>query len=313
MAGRLKQPDCNGRDCTDGCGPEIGTITCVSRQGSGSLLGYSKFQNYSSGDWNLRKSLKTHHSFDPAHYEKDEGYSDGACAVFFALLGYWSILNPSTELDFDGAHLSDAELGGTHCGATGGGYVAPTWLTEPGGFHSFGNDSTSGPNTVVDDFTQVKHHVISGAVGCFSGSGCTGHVRWKNKNGSTTDETIALSKPYPVLEALARGTSTLAALCRTRAGTIGADGAGNPYPVSISSSTAVRASIPITGLTVSTDYIVTVKINRYTAGGGSYVDFVYDTIEFTAGATTEDIEYDVPENTDYDYEINTSYKDIAAA
>jgi hypothetical protein len=59
--------------------------------------------------------------------------------------------------------------------------------------------------------------------------------------------------------------------------------------------------------------VVTVKINRYTAGGGSYVDFVYDTIEFTSSGTTEDIEYDVPVNTDYDYEIDTSYRDIAAA
>lgn len=81
----------------------------------------------------------------------------------------------------------------------------------------------------------------------------------------------------------------------------------------MSATRAVTATIPITGLTNAADYVVTVRINRYTAGGGSYIDFVYDTIEFTASGTTEDIDYEVPVNTDYDYEIDTSYKAIAAA
>lgn len=101
--------------------------------------------------------------------------------------------------------------------------------------------------------------------------------------------------------------------CKTTYGAAGTTTAGVSTQISITGPRSVVATIPCSGLTNGTDYVVTVKINRYTSGGGSYVDFIYDTIEFTAGADTEDIEYDVPVNTDYDYEIDTSYKDIAAA
>jgi hypothetical protein len=48
---------------------------------------------------------------------------------------------------------------------------------------------------------------------------------------------------------------------------------------------------------------VTVEIDRYTAGGGSYVDTITDDITFTASGTTEDIDYDVEVNTTYDFEF----------
>ena len=66
---------------------------------------------------------------------------------------------------------------------------------------------------------------------------------------------------------------------------------------------SVVATIPLSGLTVGVDYTVTIALDRYTAGGGAYVDSITDEVTFTAGATTEDLEYDVPVNTDYDYEI----------
>jgi hypothetical protein len=112
--------------------------------------------------------------------------------------------------------------------------------------------------------------------------------------------------------ALARGGVATGSNCRTTSGSIGTTSVLSTTAIFVTGPRSVVATIPITGLTNGVDYIVTVKINRYTAGGGSYVDYIYDTIEFTAGATSEDIEYDVPVNTDYDYEIDTSYKDIAA-
>lgn len=55
MAGRLKQPDCGGRDCTDDCS-DGGAITwdCESKEGSRTCYGFSKFTNPNAGDVNRR-------------------------------------------------------------------------------------------------------------------------------------------------------------------------------------------------------------------------------------------------------------------
>jgi hypothetical protein len=53
---------------------------------------------------------------------------------------------------------------------------------------------------------------------------------------------------------------------------------------------------------------------RYVAGGGAYVDTgLTDEVTFTASGATEDIEYHVPVNTDYDYEVDAANVTIAVA
>lgn len=175
--------------------------------------------------------------------------------------------------------------------------------------------------SLLDDWTVQMTSPGAGPVSCLllgsSGYRCCtddGQVGVTRLGTYPARETLCYATSFDtVAAALERGGVGTGSSCRTTTGTIGTTSARSTTALAVTGPRSVVATIPITGLTASTDYIVTVKINRYTAGGGSYVDFVYDTIEFTAGGTTEDIEYDVPVNTDYDYEIDTSYEDIAAA
>jgi hypothetical protein len=55
---------------------------------------------------------------------------------------------------------------------------------------------------------------------------------------------------------------------------------------------------------IGESYELDILVNRYTAGGGSLVDQITVTVAFTAEATSENYVYDVPVNTDYDYEFD---------
>jgi hypothetical protein len=112
--------------------------------------------------------------------------------------------------------------------------------------------------------------------------------------------------PDTVSAALARGTSTPGTLCKTQKGTIGSTSRGAKGTLSISNATAVVATLSCSGLVSGCNYEVTITLKRYTAGGGGYVDSITDTIAFTASGATEDIDYDVPVNTDYDYEMSAA-------
>lgn len=116
-----------------------------------------------------------------------------------------------------------------------------------------------------------------------------------------------------VAAALTRGSPSTGSLCKTTAGSIGSTSRGSEGNLSVTATTSVTATIPCSDLTAAVAYTVTVNLNRYTAGGGSFVDTIQDTIEFVATGTTENIEYEVPVNTDYDYEIQTGTATVALA
>lgn len=59
----------------------------------------------------------------------------------------------------------------------------------------------------------------------------------------------------------------------------------------------------MTGLTAAVAYTITANINRYTAGGGAFHSTVQVEIDFTADASSDSVDYEVPVNTDFDYEF----------
>jgi hypothetical protein len=299
-----------GTGCPQSCGggtPEIGTITCVSRQGNGSLGGYRKFANNNAGDANLRRFTRLSYDFGAIitqyRYSGGTPCSGSSCANSIAGARP-TLIDPATAsvtqvgqyTGCGGVPPSCACNDLNYSGGTGYPYVSSPFPYE--GFS---------PQVDVHDYA-LEFTSNYGGASCFLSS----FVYYSRPSTSGLKAWFRLDLPDTVDAALDRGSPTVASDCKTTAAAVGSSTA---YigTTTVTSARSVVATIPIVGLTPSTDYIVTVKINRYTAGGGSYVDFIYDTIEFTAGATDEDITYDVPVNTDYDYEIDTSYKDIAAA
>jgi hypothetical protein len=320
MAGRLKQPDCNGRDCTDGCdGPTIGTITCVSRQGNGTLCGWSKFQNQNSGDLNGRK-MRCRSLIGNSIIHKHDSPADRFGCSFDRYCGTeWAIDKCFTGCTRPSATSSVTELcnGASEMCSSGSDFFAGCDVCSGSCSGSWDPADSVADYSAGIQLTQTDYsRIYAGDDQCHSFVYEGDSLTYK-ASGSAE---IKLRTPDTVSAALIRGgIFSEGTACRTGIASVGtatasanvwATGSGS---LSLTGASAVTATIPITGLTNGTAYTVTVKINRYTAGGGSYVDFVYDTIEFTAGASTEDIEYDLPVNTDYDYEIDTSYKDIAAA
>lgn len=108
----------------------------------------------------------------------------------------------------------------------------------------------------------------------------------------------------------------MGSLCKTTAGSIGsATACPNSLcddALSITGTTTVTVTIPLTGLTIGADYEIDIILNRYTAGGGAFVDTITDTVAFTAGAAAEDLTYEVPVNTDYDYEFDSAENLVSA-
>jgi hypothetical protein len=73
----------------------------------------------------------------------------------------------------------------------------------------------------------------------------------------------------------------------------------------------VRATLTCTGLTDATAYEITVDLDRYTSDTSTLIDTIQVVIPFTSAGTLDDIEYDLPIDSTYDYEITGAT--IAAA
>lgn len=313
------------------CGPTIGTITCVSRQGNGYLRGASKFQSFNSGDWNGRKFTRVDMAptvesvVKHSRYDYPGGATSTTCPdssigtwsyhAFDGAVGLWNV---SANVLASGWNIKRYSL----CVSERTTLVSNGFVSNPTGGADgfFPRGPFAASPVVISD--NVRRYGPSNAaalgscitINCLGDSGTVFDFRALAEQTNDIYIYQTLSVPDTVSAALARGSPTVASNCRTTGGSsISSTSGGSTGQITITGPRSVVATIPISGLTASTAYILTVKINRYVAGGGSYVDFVYDTIEFTAGATEEEIEYDVPVNTDYDYEIDTSYKDIAAA
>lgn len=278
---------CCGGTCT------VGTITCVSREGSGNLRGFSRYQNFNSGDWNTRKALDELRSgtFSITYYSDDnctnlEELPCSTSQTWTAATG--SSINPATNT-LTGS-TNDYAFGclgpEPDCGCEESSESGQADGTYIGGVIAFG-----GVTVVSDDVATYA-----------TCSGCDIYEETASINcaGSFTH---TRSNFDTVHDALGRGSPTVGTNCKTTAGTIGTTSAGSATQLSITGTRSVRATIPLSGLTIGVDYTVTIEIDRYGAGGGSYVDTITEDITFTAASTSESIEYDVPVNTDYDYEF----------
>lgn len=301
-------PCCGSSACT------VGTITCVSLEGDGSISGWSKWQNYNSGDWNQRKFTRSTLSFDAASWRCSTLWNDSAtCATapcntrdeqFVEKVALW---DPATST------VSQYQVRrSTSCGTDTDANITPH--TQSGAalvcniFLALGTYSSRVSSYPSDTVLRYVHSSpspttctsTSSSVSCCN----TGTRRYTGPTTSSITSEDSFDLPDTVSAALARGTPTSGTNCRTQAGSIGTVFVGGGSgAVSITGTRAVVATIPLSGLTNGVDYTVTAEIDRYTAGGGSYVDTITDEITFTASGTTEDLEYDVPIDTDYDYEI----------
>jgi hypothetical protein len=169
----------------------------------------------------------------------------------------------------------------------------------------FGSCTSGAASDVVISDTIKERTYPFDADSCFgpSGDNC-GEGRAKAQLQSSLTYSVVETVPDTVAAALARGTSVGGSLCKTTAVSIGSTSAESSTQIAIV-STSVVATIPLTGLTIGADYSIDILVNRYTAGGGAFVDQITVTVAFTASATSENYDYDVPVNTDYDYEFDS--------
>lgn len=312
-------------NCTPCCqpsaggGPLIGTPTCASRTGSGNLRGWSKFQNHNSGDWNTRKHTRVDYAISPSNPLAQAYYYLGvgsACAGSPNIWTYLRLLTASATWDV----ASNARVGSvTSC--TGNACDGDAGSSTAG--HPFSNLSAPGSTStgaVSDTAHRTTYNFGFGSCAGFKTTclaACPNVVTAQcSAIGSElvqTNQTDSfLSIPDTVEAALARGTSSTGTLCKTTAGTIGSTSAGSATQIAISGTTSVKVTIPLSLLTVAQDYEMDIVLNRYTAGGGAFVNTITVTVAFTAGATSENLVYDVPVNTDFDYEFDHA-ENLAAA
>lgn len=310
MPGYLKQP-CN----TPGCGPcgsgsggggepSLGTATCESRSGSGSLRGWSKFQNHNSGDWNGRKSTQAEYALSPNPYQPFELFSSVDCSgAVFGLGGGDLEQLTTTPVTWDVSSNTQVGVGDFQdraCSFTQSSDVSPPNL--PGS----GLTSSSTSDSVLDDYSKRRTYTDPGSPTCGSAGGACSPAVTKQRYGATATCDLLLSVPDTVDAALARGTSSTGSLCRTTAGTIGSTTAGSNAGISVSGTTSVKVTIEVLGLTGNTAYSFDIIVNRYTAGGGAFVDDMVVSVSFVTGPaeTMVNYEYHVPVNTDFDYEYD---------
>lgn len=292
--------------CPQGCGgPAIGTPTCASRTGSGNLCGISKFANPNTGDWNLRKYTRSDTTGQMSVCAADgpescpdivdwntSGIRLDSCSKVFDV----------SDCSSDSTTEAVKFLGSGDCGANTEEEPCSSACGEPNpaGCHGFGLGSTDFNAATSSSATETTRST-SGDDGCaFYNSGTTDPIGEYKAIGTIT---TTLSLPDSVTAALVRGSSTSGALCKTTAGTIGSTSAGATGTLAITGTTSVQVTIPLTGLTVALAYTITADINRYTAGGGAFVDTVQVEIDFTADGASDTVDYGVPVNTDFDYEF----------
>lgn len=296
---RVALPTVSQRGGTGGGGgPTIdGTGYCTSRTGSGTLCGWSKYDNWNAGDWNFRKLRRF----------RITGTARSCCGEFEQCTGarYSEFTTYNTDRSFSGCSVSTADCsvsvggGNAGCGAeTDFGtdsaqcYDATQmfWVIGQGGNEC---DALANVSSVFSDFARVN-----------SGDGICYTDGFSTENSGTVYQ--ELSEPDSVAAALERGTSTTGSGCKTTAGSIASTTIASRSSIAISGTTSVTRTEPLSGLTPGADYQIDFLVNRYTAGGGSFVDQITVTVDFTAGASSEDLVWEVPVNTDYDYEWDST-------
>lgn len=270
------------------------SFTCVSRTGTGSLCGFSKYQNFSSGDWNLRKytTVDTHGSGTICCYTTSTGC--GSTGHAFTTTQTYS----SNPKSFSGctAPAAGASCTSTWVACSGGGSGTDTYLCngQPGAtapfFNQTADDSACGGPTSSGTVLTITDtsKTISGN-GCLPGSIPGSSELW---SGSVIEE---LSVPDTVQAALIRGTSSVGSSCQTIPGTISASSAKSITAIALTgSTTSVVATIACTGLTIATNYQITATLTRRNSSTDAFISTTTVAILFTADATSDNVPYNVP-------------------
>lgn len=295
--------------CPQSCAGVGATFSCASRTGDAIIRGYSKCANFNSGDWNERKRSRINHTLSASELLCGVSYDDlPNCNAQTNPNGFvrrWYLTQPYSELLPGVAEDLQVFTKEDGCGNT---ETTDDFATSHSGGLCGG---LSGQSCISDEVETVT--ISEGALGCVS-SGCfTGGSRRIRYTGFSVVSTLTRAGVYDTVHtAMVRDAASSGTLCRTQAGTITSTGKFSNASIIIQSTTTVRATISLTGLTVSQAYNITANINRYTAGGGGFVDTVQAVINFTADGASDTVDYDVPMNTDFDYEFASIASVVAA-
>lgn len=281
------------------------------------MRGWSKLQNYNSGDWNTRKYKQFTITTPDGGYTAGTLYDSSACSTprdwFWGIVvttptAVWDVVT-NTQSVF-ASQLEYVPCPEYSCSGLVNPYDRTNVLALQAAVAPY--SSTAKEDTT---YTQTINAASCAAIAqwsCRYPDTCSTFLvsSWRSLPSSRR-HVKTLENPDTVSDALGRGTPEVGSICKTTATSIGSTTEASTTQISVSSATAVVATLAASGLTASTDYEIEITLKRYTAGGGAYVDSITDTITFTASGATEDIEYNVPVNTDYDYELSAA--SIAAA
>jgi hypothetical protein len=310
---QLRVPVCAGfeRFCAPpgGGGPSISAGPCESRTGSGNLRGWSKFQNQDAGDWNFRKATRFDLSQTPAINTTKSLYTNSGCTAF-CQTGHVELQADNFSTWNVATNAKDVIARQHHIICQTGFNKDPEVTLLGGAFPAMQNVFPV-PTISTADFESVWGGNIA-SISCQfdSPSGCSTACGVNPTRFSADGHHVAGSYTYTVWDsvdaALARGTSSAGSLCRTTAGTIGSTTAASTTQIAISGTTSSKFPWTAANLAPNSTYEFDIVLNRYTAGGGGFVDEIVETISITTGPaeTGATDYYHVPVNTDYDYEFD---------
>ena len=325
------------------CGGAVGySFTCASRNGSGNIRGWSKFQNHNTGDVNLRKYTRYDQAGDAILCAQEAGVSGCSVGVAVAdqrfahreILSGFATWNVATNAgSFVTATLRDilwrriVDGDGSSCDGSGGSDDTFSAIDD---ILFVAAGACSGADTVTnglldlesygagaDQCTPLWSFSIGDTVKTASGLGCVGIITscpcgGGEEEAHTTGATqVSLATPDTVQAALARASVSPGTLCKTTLVSVGSTTARSTTQIAVN-ATAVTVTISLTGLTTSTAYTITANINRYTAGGGALFDATTAEIDFTADGASDTVDYEVPVNSDFDYEFASIASVVAA-
>lgn len=219
--------------CSECCGGGSGiTWTCESVQGSGTLRGFSKYQNENSGDWNRRKALTEDVSgtFSETTYGPPDCTTseDLPCATTIStevLTGF--SINPTTNVRTNGTAIYSTAYSLEDCGDS---------FSEMDEYSVYLALRLPAVTVISEDVATWAR--CSGCVPFedVSSKFCAGVITHTRSNFDT------------VADAIVRGMSTPGTSCETWAGTIGSTTVGSTTQIAFTATTASKAliSLPIT-------------------------------------------------------------------
>lgn len=308
-------------------GPQIVGVTFVSRTGSGSLRGWSKYQNHNSGDWNTRKMTRVVWSGDLDDWEWYRAtVSQAACLAaaweevgtkqVYVTDAVWDVATDTRQQGFVVGWI------GQPCGnITQTEYSPAGGYANPEGQFVYGGVSTSYPTDWSKQSSGVGVAASTCSIGgcstvnCLNSDNCSGTGQaWYNQPAIPALTTLFTATEFDtVAAAQARGTPTVGSSAETLPGTIGSTGAVSATAISLGSGTrSVVASIECSNLTAMADYEITATLTRRDASDDSFISEEEVVIVFTAGDVTDTVDYSVPIETGVKVEF-TSADSIAAA